>query len=159
MNSDAELSSKTTTVEASKQANAAFISAIQALKLVERDATDGAVTTAFTAQHQTLLEQNNALEATLAASEEKRVFDEETLTGYWKFPVIKGLNYQTTTHPSGITDETGAFKCQPGEVVAFSIENLSLTQVDCQQTRAFLHSLQALLLTHYSALAMFDAEQ
>jgi outer membrane protein assembly factor BamB len=72
------------------------------------------------------------LEATLAASEEKRVFDEETLTGYWKFPVIKGLNYQTTTHPSGITDETGAFKCQPGEVVAFSIENLSLTQVDCQ---------------------------
>jgi hypothetical protein len=37
-----------------------FISAIQALKLVERDATDGAVTTAFTAQHQTLLEQNNA---------------------------------------------------------------------------------------------------
>ncbi len=129
---DAELSSKTTVVEASKQANAVFISAIQALKLVERDATDGAVTTAFTAQHQTLLEQNNALEATLAASEEKRVFDEATLTGYWKFPVIKGLNYQTTTHPSGVTDETGAFKCQPGEVVAFSIENLSLTQVDCQ---------------------------
>jgi hypothetical protein len=132
METDAELSSKTTVVEASKQANAVFISAIQALKLVERDATDGAVTTAFTAQHQTLLEQNNALEATLAASEEKRVFDEATLTGYWKFPVIKGLNYQTTTHPSGITDETGAFKCQPGEVVAFSIENLSLTQVDCQ---------------------------
>jgi hypothetical protein len=48
------LSSKTTVVEASKQANAVFISAIQALKLVERDATDGAVTTAFTAQHQTL---------------------------------------------------------------------------------------------------------
>jgi hypothetical protein len=60
------------------------------------------------------------------------VFDEATLTGYWKFPLIKGLNYQTTTHPSGTTDETGAFKCQPGEVVAFSIENLSLTQVDCQ---------------------------
>jgi hypothetical protein len=50
MNSDAELSSKTTAVEASKQANAVFISEIQALKLVERDATDGAVTTAFTAQ-------------------------------------------------------------------------------------------------------------
>ena len=237
MNSDAELSSKTTTVEASKQANAAFISAIQALKLVERDATDGAVTTAFndqyqtlltqttaleatlamaieakrvadleaswqaqlivtnsalqaatnaridaetvfgqqggfsvksialgasrkankefkeairslegfwqtqqhdvaisefTTQHQTLLEQNNALEATLEASPEKSVFDEATLTGYWKLPVIKGLNYQTATHPSGVTDETGAFKCQPGEVVAFSIENLSLTQVDCQ---------------------------
>jgi cell fate (sporulation/competence/biofilm development) regulator YlbF (YheA/YmcA/DUF963 family) len=132
MNSDAELSSKTTVVEASKQANAAFISAIQALKLVERDATDGAVTTAFNDQYQTLLTQTTALEATLAASEEKRVFDEATLTGYWKFPVIKGLNYQTTTHPSGITDETGAFKCQPGEVVAFSIENLSLTQVDCQ---------------------------
>jgi hypothetical protein len=57
MNSDAELSSKTTTVEASKQANAAFISAIQALKLVERDATDGAVTTAFNDQYQTLLTQ------------------------------------------------------------------------------------------------------
>ncbi|CAC9611925.1 hypothetical protein [uncultured Gammaproteobacteria bacterium] len=132
MNSDAELSSKTTVVEASKQANAAFISAIQALKLVERDATDGAVTTAFNDQYQTLLTQTTALEATLAASEEKRVFDEATLTGYWKFPVIKGLNYQTTTHPSGVTDETGVFKCQPGEVVAFSIENLSLTQVDCQ---------------------------
>ena len=48
METDAELSSKTTVVEASKQANAVFISAIQALKLVERDATDGAVTTAFT---------------------------------------------------------------------------------------------------------------
>jgi hypothetical protein len=36
MNSDAELSSKTTAVDASKQANAVFISAIQALKLVER---------------------------------------------------------------------------------------------------------------------------
>jgi hypothetical protein len=82
METDAELSSKTTVVEASKQANAVFISAIQALKMVERDATDGAVTTAFTAQHQTLLEQNNALEATLAASEEKSVFDEATLTGY-----------------------------------------------------------------------------
>jgi hypothetical protein len=81
--------------------------------LVERDATDGAVTTAFTAQHQTLLEQNNALEATLEASPEKSVFDEATLTGYWKLPVIKGLNYQTPTHPAGVTDETGAFKCQP----------------------------------------------
>jgi hypothetical protein len=43
--------------------------------------------------------------------------------------------------PSGVTDEAGAFKCQPGEVVAFSIENLSLTQVDCQailQTRSLL---------------------
>jgi hypothetical protein len=46
-------SSKTTAVEASKQANAVFISAIQALKLVERDATDGAVTTAFNDQYQT----------------------------------------------------------------------------------------------------------
>jgi hypothetical protein len=34
MERDAELSSKTTVVEASKQANAVFISAIQALKLV-----------------------------------------------------------------------------------------------------------------------------
>ena len=41
-------------------------------------------------------------------------------------------NSHLLTHPSGVTDETGAFKCQPGEVVAFSIENLSLTQVDCQ---------------------------
>jgi hypothetical protein len=85
MNSDAELSSKTTAVEASKKANAVFISAIQALKLVERDATDGAVTTAFTDQYQTLLAQSKSL----------------------------------------------------------------------HQTRAFLHSLQALLLMHYSALAMF----
>ncbi len=236
MNSDAELSSKTTTVEASKQANAAFISAIQALKLVERDATDGAVTTAFndqyqtlltqttaleatlamaieakrvadleaswqaqlivtnsalqaatnaridaetvfgqqggfsvksialgasrkankefkeairslegfwqtqqhdvaisefTTQHQTLLEQNNALEATLEASPEKSVFDEATLTGYWKLPVIKGLNYQTPTHPAGVTDETGAFKCQPDELVTFSIESLALTTTTC----------------------------
>jgi hypothetical protein len=48
----------------------------------------------FTTQHQTLLEQNNALEATLEASPEKSVFDEATLTGSWKLPVIKGLNYQ-----------------------------------------------------------------
>ncbi len=131
MNSDAELSSKTTVVEASKQANAAFISAIQALKLVERDATDGAVTTAFNDQYQTLLTQTTALEATLAASEEKRVFDEATLTGYWKLPVIKGLNYQTPTHPAGVTDETGAFKCQPDELVTFSIESLALTTTTC----------------------------
>jgi hypothetical protein len=49
------------------------------------------------------LEQNNALEATLEASPEKSVFDEATLTGYWKLPVIKGLNYQTPTHPAGVT--------------------------------------------------------
>jgi hypothetical protein len=71
MNSDAELSSKTAAVEASKQANAVFISAIQALKLVERDATDGAVTTAFNDQYRTLLTQTTALEATLAMAIEE----------------------------------------------------------------------------------------
>jgi hypothetical protein len=51
------------------------------------------------------------------------VFDEATLTGYWELPVIKGLNYQTPTHPAGVTDETGSFKCQLDELVTFSIES------------------------------------
>ncbi|SHE23102.1 hypothetical protein BBROOKSOX_1174 [Bathymodiolus brooksi thiotrophic gill symbiont] len=59
------------------------------------------------------------------------MFDEATLTGYWKLPVIKGLNYQTPTHPAGVTDETGAFKCQPDELVTFSIESLALTTTTC----------------------------
>jgi hypothetical protein len=48
--------------------------------LVERDATDGAVTTAFNDQYQTLLTQTTALEATLAmAIEAKRVADLEAV--------------------------------------------------------------------------------
>jgi hypothetical protein len=39
--------------------------------------------------------------------------------------VIKGLNYQTPTHPAGVTDETGSFKCQLDELVTFSIESLA----------------------------------
>jgi hypothetical protein len=42
------------------------------------------------------------------------------------------LDYATATH-SSVTDENGAFKCQPGESVTFSIANLALTSIPCTE--------------------------
>jgi hypothetical protein len=61
----------------------------------------------------------------VVVAEAKRVFDEATLTGYWKLPVIKGLNYQTPTHPAGVTDETGSFKCQLAKLSIEKVTNSS----------------------------------
>ncbi|CAB9543325.1 hypothetical protein BROOK1789C_856, partial [Bathymodiolus brooksi thiotrophic gill symbiont] len=122
---------KSIALGASRKANKEFKEAIRSLEGFWQTQQHDVAISEFTTQHQTLLEQNNALEATLEASPEKSVFDEATLTGYWKLPVIKGLNYQTPTHPAGVTDETGAFKCQPDELVTFSIESLALTTTTC----------------------------
>jgi Tfp pilus assembly major pilin PilA len=53
MNDDnIDLTSKSTAIEASKQANVAFMSEIQVLELVKRDEADATVITAFNDQHQ-----------------------------------------------------------------------------------------------------------
>ncbi|CAC9989567.1 hypothetical protein [uncultured Gammaproteobacteria bacterium] len=104
---------------------------IQVLDAVKRINRGIVTVTAFNQQYEALLTVTSTLAIHVVVAEAKRVFDEATLTGYWKLPVIKGLNYQTPTHPAGVTDETGAFKCQPDELVTFSIESLALTTTTC----------------------------
>jgi hypothetical protein len=81
----------------------------------------------FNQQYQTL---NTATNTLMTNYEEQRdaVNKATMLTGYWKTTVIKGLDYTTATH-SSVTDENGAFKCQSGENVTFSIASLVLTRI------------------------------
>ncbi len=104
---------------------------IQALDAVKRINRGIVTVTAFNQQYEALLTVISTLAIHVVVAEAKRVFDEAILTGYWKLPVIKGLNYQTPTHPAGVTDETGSFKCQLDELVTFSIESLALTTTTC----------------------------
>ncbi len=128
------LYSKLALIEASKYANTALFTEIQTLEAYKRTDTDSATVDNFNQQYQTLHTATNTL---MASYEEKKriedeaaVIKEAALTGHWKFPIIKGLTYATATY-SGVTDESGAFKCQLGEIVDFSIESLALTSVPC----------------------------
>jgi hypothetical protein len=64
---------------ASRKANKEFKEAIRSLEGFWQTQQHDVAISDFTTQHQTLLEQNNALEATLEASPEKSVFDEATV--------------------------------------------------------------------------------
>ncbi len=130
------LYSKLALIEASKYANTALFTEIQTLEAYKRTDTDSATVDNFNQQYQTLHTATNTL---MASYEEKKriedeaaVIKEAALTGHWKFPIIKGLTYATATY-SGVTDESGAFKCQLGEIVDFSIESLALTSVPCTE--------------------------
>ncbi len=130
------LYSKLALIEASKHANTALFTEIQTLEAYKRTDTDSATVDNFNQQYQTLHTATNTL---MASYEEKKriedeaaVIKEAALTGHWKFPIIKGLTYATATY-SGVTDESGAFKCQLGEIVDFSIESLALTSVPCTE--------------------------
>jgi hypothetical protein len=80
--STVDFPAKTTAVEASKQANAAFKVEIQALDAVKRDQDDGVIVTTFNNQHQALKTQITELEvARAAAIEAKRVAD---LAAQWE---------------------------------------------------------------------------
>jgi hypothetical protein len=130
------LYSKLALIEASKHANTALFTEIQTLEAYKRTDTDSATVDNFNQQYQTLHTATNTLMASY--EEKKRIEDEAAaikeaaLTGHWKFPIIKGLTYATATY-SGVTDESGAFKCQLGEIVDFSIESLALTSVPCTE--------------------------
>jgi hypothetical protein len=82
---------------------------------------------------------HTATNTLMASYEEKKLIEVEAavikevaLTGHWKFPIIKGLTYAPATY-SRVTAESGAFKCQLGEIVDFSIESLALTSVPCTE--------------------------
>ena len=136
MGSNADLSAKLTKINDSMASNSSLLAEIKKLQVLKRTDADGVIADSFNQQYQTLLSSI----ATLMISyvEEKRIADEAaaveeaTLTGHWKFPIIKGLTYATATY-SGVTDESGAFKCQPGETVDFSIESLTLTSMPCTE--------------------------
>jgi hypothetical protein len=136
MGSNADLSAKLTKINDSMASNSSLLAEIKKFQALKRTDADGVIADSFNQQYQTLLSSI----ATLMISyvEEKRIADEAaaveeaTLTGHWKFPIIKGLTYATATY-SGVTDESGAFKCQPGETVDFSIESLTLTSMPCTE--------------------------
>jgi hypothetical protein len=136
MSSNADLSAKLTKINDSMASNSSLLAEIKKFQALKRTDADGVIADSFNQQYQTLLSSI----ATLMISyvEEKRIADEAaaveeaTLTGHWKFPIIKGLTYATATY-SGVTDESGAFKCQPGVTVDFSIESLTLTSMPCTE--------------------------
>jgi hypothetical protein len=109
---------------------------IKKLQALKRTDADSVIADGFSQQHQTLLSSTAILMSSYV--KEKRIVDEAVaveeaaLTGHWKFPIIKGLAYATATY-SGGTDESGAFKCQLGEIVDFSIESLALTSMPCTE--------------------------
>ncbi|CAC9578797.1 hypothetical protein [uncultured Gammaproteobacteria bacterium] len=134
INSSNSLSSKLISIEMLKLANTALFAEIQTLEMHRRTNADGSTVDNFNQKHQALNTVTNMLMASY--EEQKRIANDATaveeaiLTGHWKSPIIKGLTYATATR-SGVTDESGAFKCQSGEIVDFSIESLALTSVSC----------------------------
>ncbi len=130
-NNHYSLPSKLLLINQLKQANGALLEEIRKLSGLKRTDADNATVEDFEQQQQTLTMAVNALMVSYEG--QKNAADKATmLTGYWKAPVIKGLDYATATH-SSVTDENGAFKCQPGESVTFSIANLALTSIPCTE--------------------------
>ena len=125
------LPSKLASIEASKQANAALLLEIQKLDGLKITDANSATVDDFNQQYQTLNTATNTL-MTNYEGQRDAVNKATILTGYWKTPVIKGLDYTTATH-SSVTDENGAFKCQSGENVTFSIASLVLTSIPCTE--------------------------
>jgi hypothetical protein len=125
------LPSKLASIEASKQANAALLLEIQKLDGLKITDANSATVDDFNQQYQTLNTATNTL-MTNYEGQRDAVNKATILTGYWKTPVIKGLDYATATH-SSVTDENGAFKCQSGENVTFSIASLVLTSIPCTE--------------------------
>ncbi len=114
-----------------KQANGVLLEEIRKLSGLKRTDADNATVEDFEQQQQTLTMAVNALMVSYEG--QKNAVDKATmLTGHWKAPVIKGLDYATATY-SGVTDENGAFKCQPRENVTFSIASLALTSIPCTE--------------------------
>jgi hypothetical protein len=114
-----------------KQANGVLLEEIRKLSGLKRTDADNATVEDFEQQQQTLTMAVNALMVSYEG--QKNAVDKATmLTGHWKAPVIKGLDYATATH-SSVTDENGAFKCQSGENVTFSIASLVLTSIPCTE--------------------------
>jgi hypothetical protein len=124
INSSNSLSSKLISIEMLKLANTALFAEIQTLEMHRRTNADGSTVDNFNQKHQALNTVTNMLMASY--EEQKRIANDATaveeaiLTGHWKSPIIKGLTYATATR-SGVTDESGACKCQSGEIVDFSI--------------------------------------
>jgi hypothetical protein len=136
MSSNADLSAKLTKINNSTAGNSSLLAEIKKLQALKRTDADSVIADGFSQQHQTLLSSTAILMSSYV--KEKRIVDEAVaveeaaLTGHWKFPIIKGLAYATATY-SGVTDESGAFKCQLGEIVDFSIESLALTSMPCTE--------------------------
>jgi hypothetical protein len=133
MEGNSELSTKSESIEVSKQANALALIEIRKLEVLKRTDADIPIISSFIQEYQTLNTGTNTLVTNyeVAITEvETDLRNQATLTGNWKFPTIKGLTYKTTTH-SGVTDEHGAYKCQPGETVTFLIKHLILTSIYC----------------------------
>jgi hypothetical protein len=75
-----------------KQANGALLEEIRKLSGLKRTDADNATVEDFEQQQQTLTMAVNALMVSYAG--QKNAADKATmLTGYWKAPVIKGLDY------------------------------------------------------------------
>ncbi len=130
-NNHYSLPSKLLLINQLKQANGVLLEEIRKLSGLKRTDADNATVEDFEQQQQTLTMAVNALMVSYEG--QKNAVDKATiLTGYWKAPVIKGLDYATATH-SSVTDENGAFKCQPGENVTFSIASLALTSIPCTE--------------------------
>ncbi len=125
------LPSKLASIEASKQANKVLLLEIQKLDGLKITDANSATVDDFNQQYQTLNTATNTL-MTNYEGQRDAVNKATILTGYWKTPVIKGLDYATATH-SSVTDENGAFKCQSGENVTFSIASLVLTSIPCTE--------------------------
>jgi hypothetical protein len=130
-NNHYSLPSKLLLINQLKQANGVLLEEIRKLSGLKRTDADNATVEDFEQQQQTLTMAVNALMVSYEG--QKNAADKATmLTGHWKAPVIKGLDYATATH-SSVTDENGAFKCQSGENVTFSIASLVLTSIPCTE--------------------------
>jgi Tfp pilus assembly major pilin PilA len=137
MNDDnIDLTSKSTAIEASKQANVAFMSEIQVLELVKRDEADATVITAFNDQHQMLNTQIAALEVALAAAiEAKRAAD---LVAPW-------LTQLALTNTAFTTASNAAIEANSvlASTVGFPVKTAAI-EASKQANEAFRLAIQAL---------------
>jgi len=79
---------------------------------------------------------DNAKQAKEDAESAKLAFDTlyeaKAIKGYWRFPVIKDLNYVTDKYNYvGKTDDKGMYKCQNSEVVSFSVGHIEVATISC----------------------------
>jgi hypothetical protein len=88
------------TLVISKQANGVLLEEIRKLSGLKRTDADNATVEDFEQQQQTLTMAVNALMVSYEG--QKNAVDKATmLTGHWKAPDIKGLDYATATYSGG----------------------------------------------------------